>query len=202
VIDKSAFFTHVRLFIAPVRAARPDKIGVLWQITFTITLFRKFAERCGNCLFNTVTRLQPHIYRSWRHAKHTTCSPDTWENVVSDLHTAKPGLVFRTLLKRRSPPAIFRLVVSAWINPINRMISTGPFAHVLKETYKRRVPAVANGNSFAAIFCKIFGFGIRASALHPQPNSICRTDFTRSFVAMFNHVICITKKPHFAKAIG
>lgn len=69
----------------------------------------------------------------------------------------------------RGPAAVGRLVVSIWVDTVDRMRVARALAHVVQEARKRLRPLLAHANSCAAVSAPTGLFWIRASRFHRAP---------------------------------
>jgi len=79
-----------------------------------------------------------------------------------------------SLLGKRNPFAVFRIVTLINVNAFNRESLSRHFAHIGKECFKRVFPFFANGNPPAAIVFVAGAIRVKTAVFHSTPCSVFR----------------------------
>lgn len=93
------------------------------------------------------------------------------------LHATNVGVKLRVyrvvkLLFVSGPATIARLVVSAWVNAVNRVFKRRFGPHVCEKVLKASLPSLADLNAFRAVVSVTDVLGSGASLLHRAPSAI------------------------------
>jgi len=97
------------------------------------------------------------------------CPFEGMEVHALNVNGAKPSSIFRSLLLRRYPPAIFREIISIWIFSVYLVFCSWFNPHVFQEKNKGIIPSVANFYASTAPVWVVFKIFVVAAAFHAEP---------------------------------
>lgn len=107
-----------------------------------------------------------------------------WHRECLAIERDHPSISFIPLLATSSsPPAIYGLIVSAWINSIQCPAGRA-FAHIRAKSLEAFLPLWAHLHSSAAVLVIIASLRAIAAAFHIQPRLISAGSFPRSRLSM------------------
>jgi hypothetical protein len=156
----------------------------LWKIGafFSARLKPIFVRDCDLGINASIYSLKR---RADSYSKVLACMFDSLKLNAVDCHRDKSSAVFAALLLERRPSAIFRGIVFAWVEAINRMIGRRLSPHVGQERCEVVNPPIAYSYASAAPIVIVFALRVIASALHCKPSFVFNTNRFSAFFTVF-----------------
>ncbi|WP_218189712.1 hypothetical protein, partial [Pseudomonas sp. HMSC065H02] len=91
---------------------------------------------------------------------------NTGELSAVDLDSGQASLVFGRLLMDRGPSAVFRTVVTVWVDSIDAVPPSRPRPHVFEESLERLIPTFADLDTATAPVREVLVLLVIAPAFH------------------------------------